>query len=115
MKTWIHRHGQLLSRVSLVAVLLALAAPIVAIFFSIPYLTLEVPYPEVNPINVALTVGGVLAVVGLAAGLAVWILHAPGYHLGMAAVLVLGAMIVSVGGIMVTGLLMSASHIQMRS
>ena len=91
---------------------MAIFTPVVALLFGIPYLSGRVPYPAVNPMHVALAACGALAIVGLLAGLAVWVLRAPGYELGKIAVFVLGAMIVMVGGILLTGLLMSLSHSQ---
>jgi hypothetical protein len=112
MVAWIHLHGRLLSRIAFAAVIMAVFAPVISLFFGIPYLFGGVPYPPVNPMHVALTVSGLLAITGLVAGLAVWIPRAPGYELGRTAVLVLGGIIVMVGGIMLNGLLMSFSHSQ---
>ncbi|MCR2784528.1 MULTISPECIES: hypothetical protein [unclassified Microbacterium] len=110
MTAWINDHGQLLSRVALVAVIIAVFAPLVAFLCGIPNLVGGVPHPAVNPMQVALVVSGIFAIIGFAVGLAVWILRTPGYELGMAAVLVLGAFIVMFGGIALTGLLMSVAH-----
>lgn len=113
MKVWVNKHGLLLGRVALGMVIAAVAAPVVGILLSIPYLFGGVPYPPISPGDIASAVGAVLAFVGAGVGLAVWIVRAPGYQLGMAAVLVIGALILLVGGTLFTGFLMSTAHSQM--
>ncbi len=115
MRAWIHKHGKLLSRISLAAVVGAVAAPQIGLLVSIPFAFGGVPYPSVNPVQVALTISAALAVIGLAAGLAAWIVRAPGYQLGKTTVIVLGAIVILVGGIVLTGFVMSATHSPMRT
>lgn len=110
MKVWIRRRGLLLGRFALAAVIVALAAPFVTLLVGIPFLFGGVPYPPVNPMHVALTVSAVCAVLGLAAGLAVWIARAPGDHLGKAAVIVLTAIVVVFGSILFGGYMLSVTH-----
>ncbi len=115
MRATIQHHGHLLARVALAAAIAAVAAPFIATFAMTPYLFGDVPYPPVNPMLVVLMVSAIFAIVGLAVGMAVWTVRAPGYQLGMAAVLTIGVSIVFVGGILATGYLMSLSHMQMRA
>lgn len=110
MKEWVRHHGKLLSRVSIVTVVIAIAVPLVGMFFSIPYLFGTAPYPAVNPSHALLAISALLTVVGLATGLAVWTLRAPDYHLGVAAVVVIGALIVVLGATFLGGFAMSLSH-----
>jgi hypothetical protein len=115
MRTWIHRHGQKLGVVALTTAMVAVAVPVIAVVIEIPFLFDPVPRPSVISIHIALAVGTVFAILGFGSGLTVWILRAPGHHLGMAAVLVLGAIAVMAGGMLLTGLLMSAAHSEMRA
>lgn len=110
MKSWIRSHGRLLSRIAIVAVIAAIALPFVVLAFGLQYLSGAVPYPAVNPMHIAIIVSALLALVGLLAGLAVWTTHAPGADLGMAAVLVIGSVIIVIGLMLLTGYLMSSSH-----
>lgn len=115
MRIWVHRHGRLLGRIALSSVIAAVVAPVVGILLSIPYLFGGEPYPPISPGDIAFAVGVFLAVVGTGAGLAVWITRAPGYELGIAAVLVIGALTFIVGSMLLTGYLMSIAHTQVGS
>lgn len=110
MRVWVERHGRLLSRIALAAVLVAVLAPAVAMLFAIPYLSGSVPYPPINPMHVALAVSGVCAITGLAAGLAVRRIRAPGHETARIAVIVLAAVAAVVGINLLVGLTMLLTH-----
>lgn len=115
MTVWMHGHGLLVGRLALALAIAAVAVPVVALFVGLPALFGMVPYPAVNPMQIALTLSAVLTILGLAAGLAVWIMHTPGYYFGMTAVLILGAVIFLVGVTWLGGYLMSMAHSAVRA
>ncbi len=100
MKAWILRRGRLLGWVSLSAMIAAVVAPVIAMAIAIISTFGGAPYSS-SPLQVALVVGGVLAGASVASGIAVWAVRAPGYEFGIAAIVVLGAILLIIGGILV--------------
>jgi hypothetical protein len=114
MRSWATRHARPLGRVALIAAIVAVALPVVATVVETPMLFGLIPYPTFNLTYVVLVISSLSAAVGLSVGLAVWIMRAPGYHLGMTAVLVVSATIVFVGLIVLYSFLSGAAHSEMR-
>jgi preprotein translocase subunit Sec61beta len=95
MKNRVQRHGPLLGRVALSCAILAVAAMLTAVLLRF-WPRGELSDPDPSAIGIAIAVSVVLGIVGSGVGLAVWIVHAPDYYLGMGAVMILAAVMLLV-------------------